>query len=177
MNSDSSLTETSITRYPEVEERFLRYVYPDPNSGCWLWGGATTGGDYGCFGWPRFSRGRNRQVKAHHASLILFRGGPPPPGAHVMHKCDTPCCVNPDHLVIADNSANRRDMAVKSRGRKSAAGLPRGVRRRFNRFQARFGIKGLEVNLGTFATPEEAGAAALAARQNYWRTGCIPRKA
>ena len=42
-----------------IEERFLRKIEPDPNSGCWLWTAAVDGKGYGTFHIGR------RQVGAH----------------------------------------------------------------------------------------------------------------
>lgn len=38
-----------------------------------------------------------------------------PPGMVVMHSCDNPPCVNPDHLIIGTQSENVRDMYHKGR--------------------------------------------------------------
>ena len=32
---------------PRLPDRFWAKVYPEPNTGCWLWSGATTGNGYG----------------------------------------------------------------------------------------------------------------------------------
>jgi len=36
----------------------------------------------------------------------------------VMHTCDNPRCINPDHLVAGDRGANNRDRAAKGRSAK-----------------------------------------------------------
>lgn len=72
----------------------------EPNSGCWLWDGATDTKGYGHVVM------NGRRVRAHRASYALHRG-PIPPGRCVCHKCDTPACINPAHLVLATHAANR----------------------------------------------------------------------
>jgi hypothetical protein len=32
-----------------LPERFWKYVYPEPNTGCWLWGAGTNGDGYARF--------------------------------------------------------------------------------------------------------------------------------
>jgi hypothetical protein len=44
--------------------------------------------------------------------------GPIPEGMVVMHTCDNPPCVNPDHLVIASHRDNVLDKYRKGRGHK-----------------------------------------------------------
>ncbi len=53
-------------------------------------------------------------MRAHRASWLLHRGAIPQ-GADVLHHCDVPACVNPDHLFLGDKTANMRDMARKHR--------------------------------------------------------------
>lgn len=38
---------------------------------------------------------------------------------YLMHSCDNPLCVNPDHLSEGDHALNMADMAVKGRARNS----------------------------------------------------------
>lgn len=55
-----------------LEERFFKYVEFDPNSGCWLWSGATTRAGYGSIYAPW--AGRKRSEKAHRVSWEMFKG-------------------------------------------------------------------------------------------------------
>ena len=50
----------------------------------------------------------------YRASWIIHRGEIPT-GMQVLHRCDTPTCVNPDHLFIGCNADKMRDAAAKGR--------------------------------------------------------------
>lgn len=76
---------------------------PGPN-GCWLWRGSNNG-RYGRIG---------RKTYAHRLCYELHHG-PIPPGYQVMHKCDTPLCVRPDHLTVGTPGDNTRDAMRKGR--------------------------------------------------------------
>ncbi len=69
----------------------MRFVSPEPNSGCWLWTAGVGRGDYG-----RVRVGSLTQY-AHRVSYELFRG-PIPAGMVLDHLCRVHCCVNPAHL-------------------------------------------------------------------------------
>lgn len=102
---------------PEV--RFWRFVNKNGPNGCWLWTGGVSGRK--CDkqrGYGRFRVGAtgSKQVSAHRFSLRLV-GREVPEGAFVLHRCDTPSCVNPDHLFFGDARDNANDAVAKNRMR------------------------------------------------------------
>lgn len=55
-----------------------------------------------------------KMVKTHRQAWMLS-GGPIPPGMQVLHRCDNPPCVNPDHLFLGTNLDNVADRVEKGR--------------------------------------------------------------
>jgi HNH endonuclease len=100
----------SKRRTTPVEERFERYFERKP--GCWLWTGST-----GSKGYGQINRGDGRPERAHRVAWMKFRG-PIPDGLHVLHRCDNPGCVNPDHLFLGTDGDNMYDKTSKGRHNK-----------------------------------------------------------
>jgi hypothetical protein len=110
-----------------LTERFMEKV-ERLESGCWLWRGATHKNGYGRFRLPK----PQQSTWAHRAAWVLFRGAIPP-GLCVLHRCDNPPCVNPDHLWVGTVADNMRDRDRKGRG----LGGPNRPRRDLLKKQAR----------------------------------------
>lgn len=92
---------------------------PEPNTGCILWLGCVCERGYG-----RLSYAKGSPVLAHRAAYECAYG-PIEGRRHVLHRCDTPSCVNPDHLFIGSQEDNMRDMFAKGRARPYGSGNPR----------------------------------------------------
>jgi hypothetical protein len=99
------VTKTPLERF----EAFFVKV-----DGCWLWNGTKKDQGYGNFHW-NVGKGRSKHIiVAHRASWLLYRGEVPA-GLLVLHRCDTPACVNPDHLFLGTNQDNIDDRNAKGR--------------------------------------------------------------
>jgi HNH endonuclease len=93
-------------------DRLMRRCIPEPNSGCWLWEGSTNGRGYGL----AFLPGGKRVTGAHRA-MLMAHGVEVTDRDVVMHACDMPSCVNPDHLRVGTQGDNMADMNRKGRHR------------------------------------------------------------
>ena len=98
---------------------------PVPECGCFLWLGAPTNNGYGAI------KRKGKNYAAHRISWEVHNDQTIPAGLCVMHKCDTPMCVNPAHLRVGTVKENMADRDAKGRGRTGTrSGPPRiGVRR------------------------------------------------
>lgn len=84
-------------------KRFWSRVKKSPK--CWEWIGYKTADGYGQY----------YHVGAHRIAYYLAHGNIPM-GMCVLHRCDNPVCVNPEHLFIGTDRDNVLDMISKKRG-------------------------------------------------------------
>jgi hypothetical protein len=85
-----------------LEVRFWSLV--QKTDGCWLWMGSRNQDGYGRFEFG--AGGVVSMVGAHRMAWELHHGRPVPPGLWVLHSCDNPPCVRPDHLSVGDRRQN-----------------------------------------------------------------------
>ena len=105
---------SSIGVRGSVEERFWRKTAPlMDDSGCLIWIAALKGEGRHAYGVFNVEPGKPVQ-KAHRVSWRLAYGDIPK-GLGVLHKCDNPSCVNPDHLFLGDQTVNMADCRSKGR--------------------------------------------------------------
>ena len=92
-------------------ERFWEKV--EKGDQCWIYKGSHgTGNLYGQF------RIRGKELRAHRLAW-QFAFGPIPKGLNVLHSCDNPPCVRPDHLFLGTQLDNIHDMMRKGRAKMS----------------------------------------------------------
>lgn len=94
----------------KIIDKFYKYTYPEPNTGCWLWSLACDLDGYG-FIWisPEY-----KNQRAHRISYLIHKGEFDTK-LSVLHTCDNPHCVNPDHLFLGTVQDNSDDMKNKNR--------------------------------------------------------------
>ncbi len=87
-------------------DRFFERV--KKTDGCWNWIGTLNSSGYGLI------LVNYKTIRAHRFSWELHNGKITG-GLYVLHKCDNPRCVNPDHLFLGTQSDNHADMHAKKR--------------------------------------------------------------
>lgn len=87
-------------------DRFMEKVHKT-ETGCWLWKAYRMKNGYGFFRTPA------KNELAHRASYRIFIG--PLDKRDVMHACDNPTCVNPEHLSLGTRKENMQDAKKKMR--------------------------------------------------------------
>ena len=80
---------------------------------CWLWTAGIDKDGYGKFAVG--GKGTQRHFRSHRLSWYLSTGHMPNNSELVLHKCDVPNCINPDHLFLGDQKDNIRDAIAKGR--------------------------------------------------------------
>lgn len=116
---------------------------------CWDWIKSANGG-YGLI------LVGSRRIKSHRYSYELHFGDTN--GLQVLHKCDRPICVNPEHLFLGSQLENIADMV--SKGRQSGACGESNfkaklserqvleIRRTYRKGSKLFGYRGLAARFG-----------------------------
>jgi hypothetical protein len=82
---------------------------------CWLWRGSALSNGYGQIA-------HNRRHRLAHRVAWELAYGPIPDGLWVLHHCDTPRCVRPDHLFVGTHQDNNDDKVRKGRQARGETG-------------------------------------------------------
>ena len=79
------------------------------SSGCHVWIRAVNKDGYGVVGYG------GKTTLAHRLSYQLANPDVRIDGMEILHTCDTPSCINPEHLMVGTHADNMRDMVQKGR--------------------------------------------------------------
>lgn len=96
-----------MAKKQSIKRRLLAYVAEDLDTGCWI---CTRCKDQSGYAFMH-ALGQNF---AHRVAFLLFNG-PIPEGLKVLHTCDNPSCVNPEHLFVGTQKDNQQDAKRKDR--------------------------------------------------------------
>lgn len=106
----------TITYDAKTLQRFWSKVHKQPD-GCWIWAAGTDWNGYGMFNIPV----PRRSIRAHIFSWLISNGTIPN-GLCLCHRCNTPACVNPDHLTLGTRQQNNWYRHAQGRS-KNAGGV------------------------------------------------------
>jgi hypothetical protein len=101
-----------VTADATIGDDYIRrfWSHVEKSDGCWNWTASVASHGYGN-AWDGVT-----VLTAHKLSWRIHFGAVPD-GSVIMHTCDNPKCVRPDHLLIGTHVDNMRDMARKGRRR------------------------------------------------------------
>lgn len=90
-----------------VEERFWEKVDSGDPDECWVWTGYRNPDGYGHV---------TIDGKVRRAHRVAYSWEEEDPGEmNVLHECDNPPCVNPDHLYLGSQGDNLKDAYERGR--------------------------------------------------------------
>jgi hypothetical protein len=93
-----------------LREKFASSFIVDPDTGCWNSRNLDPHG-YGMIA----SGKRGVKLLSHRISWQMFNKQIIAASTCVLHRCDNPACVNPDHLFTGTRGDNNRDSVSKNR--------------------------------------------------------------
>ena len=96
--------------YKKLKDRLMKRTKVDERE-CWNWTGCK---DKKGYGYIMFNGKLQIVRKVHRVSFELFNG-PIPHGKMILHNCDNPSCINPEHLRIGTAKDNSMDAVSRNR--------------------------------------------------------------
>lgn len=106
--------KTADVMRKSLESRFFSRVCKGAEEECWQWTGQIDKRGYGRLWAANIHPCLTRMSFAHRVSYYISKGTIPD-NINILHKCDNPNCVNPNHLFPGTLKQNTQDMLEKNR--------------------------------------------------------------
>ncbi len=118
-----SFDRSKITNVHKTLQERMAESFVINENGChdWIKGRSKKG--YGVIGVGSRLDKSKASIYAHRASYEMHKGKIPE-GYWVLHHCDRPQCINPDHLFLGNAKDNTKDMYKKGRAANKTATIP-----------------------------------------------------
>lgn len=87
--------------------------YPTLTEDCWIWTGSFSKDGRGVYQTDLTKK--LKIIKAHRLSMYLFKPTEWNCKLDVLHSCDNPICVNPNHLRMGSQTENNKDRDTRGR--------------------------------------------------------------
>lgn len=97
-----------------IMERLNKRIDRSSANNCHIWKGAKNGYGYGVLKIYEKNNSKNCKLFMAHRLIYEFTKGSIN-GLYILHSCDNPSCVNPDHLRAGTHADNMRDKAIRKR--------------------------------------------------------------
>ncbi len=104
--------DSSMSLRKRFENKIIR------TATCWLWNASVRKAKDG-YGQINATGSPTKKLMAHRVAYELYVGSIPK-GMLVLHRCDNPRCVNPEHLFLGTPLDNTTDMIRKGRNASQA---------------------------------------------------------
>lgn len=103
-----------MSRRERIRSKIMERVIEDPQTGCHLWQGPTSGSTGRGAGYPRMTV--DGGTMAVHIVQYVLEHGPVPPRKQIDHTCRNRLCVRLSHLEMVTHKQNqkRRDAARRA---------------------------------------------------------------
>lgn len=97
-------------------ERLASRSELNPRTGCLIWRGSVNKDGYGSL------QLEGKILRTHRVAWIL-KNGPIPKDRIICHHCDTPACVNTEHMYLGTDQTNSDDKIKRGRINSRKGGL------------------------------------------------------
>ncbi len=102
----------NVHRKKTIRYKKVPSPYPELEGDCWIC--ISHHKESNLYGYPMIHR-NGKHYSLHRYAYERYYKKEIPKGIGVLHHCDRPSCINPDHLFLGTQKDNSQDMIKKGR--------------------------------------------------------------